>query len=159
MCIRDRVKQFYTKQEIEKFAVEVDGILLSNSRLLESAELKVVGHLEDFINIENFTGVNFRVPVVDQHSPLAYSIGIHLHYNKFPHRGAETQYRMSLQFARILGGRKLFSQISQDCIFCKKMQKKLMQQLMGPLSESQLSISPVIFISRASNSARVGRSL
>ena len=122
-----------------------NGILLCKSRLLEEAELRIVGHLADSINIENFTGVNFRVPLIDQHSPLAISIALHLHYVKFPHRGAETQYRMSLQFAKIIGGRKLFNKIALDCIYCKKLQKKLLDQMMGPLSDSQLSISPVFY--------------
>ena len=141
----EEVFMFNHKKDIDKIATMHEGILLCNSRLLEAAELQVVGHLTETINIEQFTGVNFRVPLVDQHSPLAISIAMHLHYHKFPHRGAETQYRMSLQFAKILGARKLFNQISADCVYCKKLQKKLLEQIMGPLSESQLSISPVFF--------------
>ena len=136
---------FNNKKDIEKIATEVDGILYSNSRLLEEAELKVVGHLADTINIEQFTGVNFRVPLIDQHSPLAISIANHLHYQKYPHRGAETQYRMSLQFIKILSGRKVFNQVSADCIYCKKLQKKVVEQIMGPLTEPQVSISPVFY--------------
>ena len=141
----EEVLNFNHKKDIDKIATMNNGILLCNSRLLEAAELQVVGHLADSINIEQFTGVNFRVPLVDQHSPLAISIAMHFHYQKYPHRGAETQFRMSLQFAKILSGRKLFNQISADCVYCKKLQKKLMQQIMGPLSEAQLSISPVFF--------------
>ena len=141
----EEVLNFNHKKDIDKIATMNNGILLCNSRLLEAAELQVVGHLADSINIEQFTGVNFRVPLVDQHSSLAISIAMHFHYQKYPHRGAETQFRMSLQFAKILSGRKLFNQISADCVYCKKLQKKLMQQIMGPLSEAQLSISPVFF--------------
>ena len=83
--------------------------------------------------------------LVDQHSPLAVCISLHFHYQKYPHRGAETQYRMSLQFAKILSGRKLFKDISADCVYCKMLQKKVLQQMMGPLSESQLSILPVFY--------------
>ena len=139
------VKEFNLKKDIEKIATEKDGILYSSSRLLEEAELKVVGHLADSFNVEQFTGINFRVPLVDQHSPLAVCIGLHLHYNKFPHRGAETQYRMSLQYVKILRGKKMFNQIAADCVFCKKLQKKVLEQIMGPLDGSQISISPVFF--------------
>ena len=89
--------------------------------------------------------INFRVPLIDQHSPLAISIANHLHYQKYPHRGAETQYRMSLQFIKILSGRKVFNQVSADCIYCKKLQKKVLEQIMGPLTEPQVSISPVFY--------------
>ena len=37
-------------------------------------------------------------------------------------------------------------QISQDCLYCKKMSKKLMEQVMGPLTDNQLSISPVFYV-------------
>ena len=60
------------------FAVKYEGILYYKSRLLECAELKAVGHLANSINIENFTGVNFRVPLVDQHSPLGLSIALYI---------------------------------------------------------------------------------
>ena len=133
------------KKDIDKIATKSGGILYYNSRLLEEAELKVVGHLADTINIEQFIGVNFRVPLVDQHSPLAYSIALHFHFTKFPHKGAETQYRMSLQFSKILNGRKLFKQISDDCVYCKRLRKKTLEQIMGPLAEPQLSISPIFF--------------
>ena len=139
------VLKYNDDKEIEKIAVKHEGILYYKSRLLECAELKAVGHLADSINIENFTGVNFRVPLVDQHSPLGLSIALYMHYDKYPHRGAETLHRMSLQFCKILKGRKLFTQISIDCIYCKKIQKKLIDQVMGPLAESQTTISPVFY--------------
>ena len=39
----------------------------------------------------------------------------------------------------------MFNKIALDCIYCKKLQKKLLDQMMGPLSNSQLSISPVFY--------------
>ena len=139
------VKAFNDRKQIDKRAIEQNGILYSKSRLLESAELRAVGHLAETINLESFTGVNYKVPMLDQHSPLAISIANHLHYVKFPHRGAETLHRLSLQFCYMIGGRKLFNQISADCFYCKKLQKKLLDQIMGPLSDSQITISPVFF--------------
>ena len=139
------VKAFNDPKQIDKVAIEQNGILFSKSRLLESAELRAVGHLADTINLESFTGVNYKVPMLDKHSPLAISIANHLHYVKFPHKGAETLHRLSLQFCNMMGGRKLFTQLSADCFYCKKLQKKLLEQIMGPLSDSQLTISPVFF--------------
>ena len=139
------VKAFNEVKFISKIAVEEDDILYCKSRLLESAQLRAVGHLSETINIESFTGVKFKVPVLDKHSPLAVSIANHLHYVKYQHKGAESLHRLSLQFCHILGGRQLFNIISNDCIFCKKLQKKLLKQVMGPLADSQLAISPVFF--------------
>ena len=139
------VFEFNDAKEIKKIATESGGILFSNTRILESAELKAVGHLADTINIGDFTGVNFKVPVIDQHSPLALSIALHLHYVKYPHRGVETQHRMCLQFASIMRARKIFNEISMDCIYCKKLRGKYIEQVMGPLSDCQISISPIFY--------------
>ena len=139
------VKAFNDEKFINKIAVEENHILYCKSRLLESAQLRVVGHLSESINLESLTGVRFKVPVLDKHSPLAVSIANHLHYVKYQHKGAESLHRLSLQFCHILGGRQLFNIISHDCIFCKKLQKKLLKQVMGPLADSQLAISPVFF--------------
>ena len=139
------VFKFNEIKEIKKIATESDEILFCNTRMLESAELKAVGHLADTINIADFTGVNFKVPVIDQHSPLAMSIALHMHYVKYPHRGVETQHRMCLQFASIMKARKIFNEISIDCIYCKKLRGKYIEQVMGPLADCQLSISPVFY--------------
>ena len=74
----EEVIKFNDKKKIDKIATVQNGILIYNSRVLEEAELRAVGHLADSINIEQFTSVNFPVPLVDQHSPLALSIALHL---------------------------------------------------------------------------------
>ena len=84
------VKHFNDEKYIQKIAVEHNNILYSKTRLQESAELQIVGHLADYMNLESFTGVNYKVPVLDPKSPLSLSIAHHLHYDKFKHRGAET---------------------------------------------------------------------
>ena len=139
------VKAFNDPKYVNKIAVEENKILYCKSRLLESAELRTVGHLANALNLKSFSGVNFKVPVLDKHSPVAISIANHLHYVKYPHKGAESLYRLCLQFCNILGGRQLFNTVSTDCIFCAKMQKKLLKQIMGPLSDSQITISPVFY--------------
>ena len=82
---------------------------------------------------------------MDRHSPLALSIALHLHYNVVKHKGYETVHRISLQFAKILQGRVLMKDVSEDCIFCKKLRLDYQKQVMGPLSDLQLSISPVFY--------------
>ena len=139
------VLKFNNVKEIKKIATESNGILFCNTRMLESAELRAVGHLADSINIADFTGVNFKVPVIDQHSPLALSIALHMHYVKYPHRGVETQHRMCLQFASIMKARRIFDEISADCIYCKKLRGRYLEQIMGPLAECQTTISPVFY--------------
>ena len=99
------VKAFNDDKYVKKIAVEKDNILYCKTRLLESAKLRTVGHLKETINLESFTGVKFRVPVLDKHSPLAVSIANYLHFVKYQHKGAESLHRLSLQFCNISGGR------------------------------------------------------
>ena len=137
--------KFYDKKTINKVGVLKDGIMYSKSRILESQTLRAVGELENIIDLQSFTGINFNVPVLDRHSPLAISIASHLHYNVIKHRGAETIFRMSLQYTMIIQGRVLFKDITDDCIYCKKLRLRYIKQIMGPLSDIQLSISPVFY--------------
>ena len=139
------ILKFNDKKSVKKVGVMKDGILYCKTRLLESQSLRAVGELENIVDLQSFTGVNFNVPILDKHSPLAISIAMHLHYNVIKHRGAETIFRMSLQYARILQGRVLFRDITEDCVYCKKLRLRYIKQIMGPLSDCQLTISPIFF--------------
>ena len=139
------ILKFEDKKVIDKQAVMMDGILYSKNRILEGATLRAVGALSECIDLETFTGIKFQVPMIAKHSPLAVSIAMHLHYNVFKHRGCETVHRMSLQHVNILKGRQLFKEIADDCVFCKKKRLEYVKQLMGPLTETQLSISPIFY--------------
>ena len=66
-----------------------------------------------------------------------------MHYHVAPHRGSESVYRVSLQHAKVIGGKALYKAVEEDCIRCKILKKKYIEQMMGPLADSQLSISPV----------------
>ena len=132
-------------KEIDKEGYFKDEILVSKCRLLEDQELKIVGGLEDFFDLDNFIGLKSCVPLVSRHSPLAVSIAMHMHYNVNKHIGAESTYRMSLLNVKILGGKQLFKEVSNDCIYCMKLRKRYCEQLMGPLSSSQISMSPIFY--------------
>ena len=144
----EELEKFNDKRFLEKIAIKQNGIYFCKNRLVESSELNLMGHLSKTMTLESFTGVNHKVPVIDHHSLLAITIANYLHYYKpeYRHRGAESLYRLSLQYCSILNGRKLFMQVSQDCIFCKLKLKKYLKQIMGPLSNMQLSISPIFYI-------------
>ena len=137
--------RFNDKKTIEKKGQLKDGILYCKTRLVEGQTLRAVGGLENTFDLQTFTGVNFNVPLIDRNSPVAISLALHLHYAVYKHKGAETVYRMSLQFARILQGRLLFKEVNDQCMFCKKLRTKYLKQIMGPLSEYQLSISPIFY--------------
>ena len=72
-------------QTIDKVGYFKDEILVSKCRLLEDQELKIVGGLEDFLDLDNFIGLKSCVPLISKHSPLAVSIAMHMHYNVNKH--------------------------------------------------------------------------
>ena len=141
----EEVKLYCDKKTIQKIGVEIEGILYCNSRIHESQELRVAGELEHFIDLKTFAGVSFLVPLIHHNSPLAVSIANHLHYRTYKHRGPESVYRLSLNHVKIINGRTLFNEISNRCEFCKKLRKVYMKQIMGCLSDFQLTISPVFY--------------
>ena len=73
------------------------------------------------------------------------SIGLHLHYNVYLHIEPEALFRQSIMHARILGGCQLFKEIADHGINCKRNQKKIIEQLMGPLTDSQITISHIFY--------------
>ena len=129
----------------DKIGMVSDGILYCKARLTEDQNLRVVGGLEHVIDVESFTGVKFKVPVIDRFSPVALSVANYSHFEVYKHRGAETLHRMSLQYVHIIGGRSLMKRIRKDRVFCKKLLLKHMQQIMGPLANQQLTISPIFY--------------
>ena len=139
------VIEFNDKKYVSKIGELYDGILYYKSCIEEGQELRIVGGLEDIMDLQSFTGVNFNVPVIDRYSPLAVSLASHLHYKVIKHRGAETVHRMSLQYVRIIGGRDLFKLIRKECIYCQKLLQKYVKQIMGPLADQQLSVSPIFY--------------
>ena len=139
------VLKFNDKKLVDRVGILVDGILYCKSRLTEDQSLRAVGGLENIIDLESFTGINFKVPVLDKFSPVAVSIANHLHFNKIKHKGVETTHRIALQHVRILGGRSLFKMIRDECAFCQKLLLRHIKQIMGPLSNQQLSISPIFY--------------
>ena len=85
------------------------------------------------------------VPLLNRESPLAFSISNHIHYNVCQHKGVETTFRISQQYAAIYQGRGLFKDIAEDCILCKKDRLAYLKQMMGPLDDVQISISPIFY--------------
>ena len=139
------VLHFNDGKYVSKIGEVHGGIVYCKSRIEEGQQIKVVGGLENTIDLKTFTGVNFKVPIIDRYSPLALSIASYLHYQVIRHQGAETLHRMSLQYARILGGRELFKLLRKECIYCQKLLLRYVRQIMGPLSDHQLSVSPIFY--------------
>ena len=139
------VIQFNNVKLTDKIGTIIDGIMYCKTRLSDDQVLRAVGGLENIVDLESFTGVKFKVPVIDRFSPIALSVANYMHFELVKHRGAETVHRISLQHIRIISGRSLMKEIRKNCIYCQKLLLKHIQQIMGPLADQQLSISPIFF--------------
>ena len=106
--------------------------------------MKLAGGLDIDMDLSGLFDLNFQVPIIDHHSPLAYPVALHLH-SLFNHRGFESCYRLSLNKVMILGGLQLFKSITLNCIICLKDRKKFLRSVIGSLTDSQLTISPVFY--------------
>ena len=134
------VTKFNNQKTVQKIAVEQEQILFSKNRILDTMSFAEMGDLG--LSDLPVMGIRSHVPVIDRHSPLAYSIAQHIHWNISHHRGVESCHRFSLQNCFIMQGMSLYKELADDCLWCAKKRKKLVEVSMGPISDHQLSISP-----------------
>ena len=136
----EEVKSFCSMTKINKIAVEVEGVLLSKGRILDSMNYKETGELVG-LDLGDL-GLKTRLPVLERHSPLSYSVADHIHWDLAKHRGVETCARLSMENVFIMQAHSLFREISTDCMLCKQKRRKFMEVEMGPISDSQLTLAP-----------------
>ena len=105
-------KKFMPAKQLDKISIEKEGILYSKTRVLEGKTVKIVGGLQVDTSLAGLFNLNFEVPLVDQHSPLAYPLSLHFH-SLFNHRGAESCHRLSLNYVHIIGGLKIMRYLYQ----------------------------------------------
>ena len=73
------VKKFNKEKVVQKITVEEDQILFSKTRIIDTMSFAEMGDLG--LGDIPAMGINSHVPVIDRHSPLAYSIAQHIHWN------------------------------------------------------------------------------
>ena len=139
----NEVIHFNSKTAVTKCGVLHDGILLSNSRLLQGMNFIETAEL-DTLNLGNI-GLKTKIPVIDRFSPLAYSIALHIHWKIAKHKGMESCLRISLEHVHILQGMSLFREIALECIRCKIKRGRFIQASLGPLSDKQLIVAPPFY--------------
>ena len=143
-----RMATLEVKQNVPaKNLVDTDergGILFYIGRILDGQE--VVTPVDTMFDVGPLM---FVKPVVERHSPVAYSIMKHVHEKVVFHRSASSTLRESRGIAYILRGRDLATEIKQACRSCKKYRAKLVETELGKLDDSRLTISPPFFYVQA----------
>ena len=142
------VKQFNPVQKYEKISTEKKGILYYSGRILPNQHVSSVTSMSDIMR--DLSSTTFCVPLIDKHSPLAYSIvnEIHWYHDVAKHSGVETVLRYTLNHAYIIDGREIVKRIRKSCERCRILLKRSFNVSMGPVSSYNLTIAPAFYISQ-----------
>ncbi len=144
----EEIKKFRKKRDYERISEEVDGILYYKGRiLLEQSVTGVKDMCDVMIDLSCRT---FWVPLVDGHSPFAYSIinEVHWHNKEAMHTGVGKTVRYSLHYACILEVRELIRLIKKSCVKCRILAKKQLEVVMGPVSPYNLNVAPAFYVTQ-----------
>ena len=83
----------------------------------------------------------FCVPIIYQHSLLAYSLvnEVHWHSKAAMHSGVETVWRYVLKTGFIIFGRDLVKKIKTQCERCRYLRKKVIDVEIWPISKHSIA--------------------
>ena len=139
------IKHFLKENQYKRISKERDGILYYTGRILPNQNVTVVGRLTNVM--KDLQQTSFCVPIIERHSPLAYSIvnEIHWYNNIAKHAGIETVLRYTLSIAHIIEGREIVKRFKKDCHRCRLLAKRTIEVSMGPVSAYNLTIAPAFY--------------
>ena len=142
------VKNFLNYSQYKDTSEEVDGVLRYTGRILPTDEVSIIGRATQVM--KDLSSTTFYLPLVDKHSPVAYSIAndIHWYHPTARHCGVETVWRYVLKEVYIIEGRSLITKIRKTCERCRYLNKKNIEVSMGPVSPYNLTIAPAFFITQ-----------
>ena len=143
----NEIKKFMNDSQYKKYTREKDGILMYVGRILPSNNITVVGTMTSVM--KDLSLSSFCVPVIDKHSPLAYSIINDIHwYSEVRHQGVEIVWRHVLKVAFIIEGQEIVKKIRKLCERCRYLMKRTIDIAMGPVSDFNMVIAPAFYITQ-----------
>ena len=131
------IRHFCKPRDYQHFSKERNSILYFSGRLLDSGAIKAMETV-----MFDLSPVSFCRPLVDRHSPIAYSVMLETHWTTASHLNATTTYRESLCKIFTLKGRDLAKEIREKCNFCTRYKARLLEVEMGKIHETRLAIAP-----------------
>ena len=159
--IHNAKKYFFQKatQEVQHFSKESEyknisklqnGVLYYTGRILPE-QCIIAGEGVTLTDVmRDLTSTTFCVPIIDAHSPIAYSVvnEVHWEHKVAKHRGVETVYRHVLQTCYIINGRSMVKMFKHNCERCRYLAKRTIDVEMGPISGHNLTIAPAFYITQ-----------
>ena len=142
------LKNFNKASKYENITAEKNGILMYTGRILPTNEVTIVGNFTSAM--KDLSSTSFCVPVIDKHSPVAFSIvnEVHWHNTVAKHAGVETVLRYVLKTAFIIEGRSLVKMIKKSCERCRYLAKRTIDVAMSPVSQYNLTIAPAFYVTQ-----------
>lgn len=139
------VKHFLRPHQYQKISKEKDGILYYSGRTLPEDEVTIVGKMT--CAMKDLKCDSFCVPIVEKNSPLAFSIvsEIHCYNESVKHAGIESVWRYVLKKVFIIEGRSIVKIVKRSCQRCRYLEKKKLEVIMGPVSQTNLTIAPAFY--------------
>ena len=131
------VYRFSKPSDYKQCSVEKDGILYFSGRLLSTEGVRAMEEV-----MFDLSPTSFCRPIVDRHSPVAYSIMLETHWRTVHHLSATTTYRESLSIAYTIKGRDLAQEVRESCAFCKRYKARLVEVEIGKIHETRMVIAP-----------------
>ena len=145
----NEIKHFLKDDKmIERISTERDSILYHSERPMPKHENDQIVQLTEVMR--DLSSCTFVVPLIDKHSPIAYSIINEVHWNDpvASHSGVETVLRYTMKYAYIIEGRELVRKIRKGCERCRYLAKRTIEVGMGPVSAHRLTIAPPFYITQ-----------
>ena len=146
----EEMEEFGMHTRAYKESVLIDGIRYWNGRLLESQKLTNPERHPMSSVMLDLSSTQFCVPIVDQYSPVAWSIiyEIHWYHTLAKHSGVATTTRISREYAYIAGVKEICQVFRKSCAKCRWIAKRTIEVEFGPLSDCQLTLAPAFYVTQ-----------
>ena len=135
------VRKFTDEKLYATDAVERYGILHYAGRILDGQNIDTP--CDPFLDLEPLCFVR---PVVDRHSPIAYSIMMFAHMTVSHHRTVPATLNESRALAFIFHGYSLAQEVKERCHHCKRIKAKVTDVEMGKIHDTRLTIAPPFYV-------------
>lgn len=130
------VVRFNSSKKLKNLGKMQDGILMFQGRILAGMDALIADSMLDLDRLA------FAKPIVDRHSPVAYSVMTYVHIQVCNHGGAISCLRASREICFILNGKTLANEVRDGCLYCIRYKQKMIQVEMGPVHENRLRVAP-----------------
>ena len=142
------VQKFNKKDSYINDTFEKSGISYYKGRILAEQNICVISPFSAVM--KHLSATTFRVPIIDKHSPRAYSIVNEVHWNDkvAKHSGVETILRFTMKYGYIMEGRELVKMFRKHYERCRVIAKRTIDVSMGPISQHNITLAPAFYITQ-----------